>query len=91
MNNKSELFTNVKIQFEGEGYVFLGSASTIFELDVVSKNLQLNGFEIKSYYPDLFNQQEEHPSLFVRRDKKAEAEALLNVLELHDFITTHGE
>ncbi|MCK9408737.1 MAG: hypothetical protein WCX28_10315 [Bacteriovoracaceae bacterium] len=73
------------------GYLPLLSTATYFEMDLVGKNLHMNGIDAVWYYPDLNEQPTERPSLFVRSEHKDHACAVIDSLDLTDFITYHGK
>ncbi len=73
-----------------EGYHQLLSTSTIFEMDLVGKNLHMNGIDAVWFYHDPVENPDEISSLFVRNDQKENALSLLTSLDLTDFTTHNG-
>jgi hypothetical protein len=74
-----------------EGYLPLLSSTNYFEMDLVGKNLQMNGIDAVWSYPDLTEQPAERPSLFVRSGQQEQAQAVISSLDLTDFIEYHGQ
>jgi hypothetical protein len=69
-----------------DGYIQILTTPTIFEMDLVGKNLQMNGIEAVWFYPDT----DELSSLFVRHNQKENALSILSSLDLTDFTTHNG-
>lgn len=72
-------------------YVPLLSTNTIFELDLVGENLRMNGIDLLINYPDMIEQSNERPTVFVRAGQKEQALSVLTSLELMDFIIDGDE
>jgi hypothetical protein len=74
-----------------EGYHPLLTTATFFEMDLIGKNLLMNGIDAVWNYPDQAEQPAERPSLFVRTGQQEQAQAVIVSLDLTDFITYHGQ
>jgi hypothetical protein len=74
-----------------EGFLLFLFTSTFFAMDLVGKNLQMNGVDAVWFYPDLNELPEDRPSLYVRADQKEQALTVISSLDLTDFITYHGQ
>jgi hypothetical protein len=68
-----------------DAYVLFAETETIYDADLITKNLHSNGIECLS-----FNQAQydvtNHPTIYVVNQKYAEAETTLQSLDLLDFI-----
>lgn len=82
---------NADIQSIPEGYLPLLSSANYFEMDLVGKNLQMNGIDALWSYPDLTEQPAERPSLYVHSGQHKQAQAVITSLDLTDFIEYHGQ
>ena len=92
MNKKPDLkMTNTVSQPKSvEGYIQLLSTPTIFEMDLVGKNLQMNGIDVVLFYPDVIDHPDEISALLVKSDQKEKALSILASLDLTDFVTYYG-
>ncbi len=70
-----------------KGFVRLLSTSTIFAMDLIGKNLQLNGIEAQWNYPDSIETEYESATLFVKIEQQEQALSILTSLDLLDFTT----
>lgn len=73
------------------GYVPLLFTATYFDMDLVGRNLQMNGVDAVWHYPDLNELPADHPSLYVRADHREHAMSVISSLDLTDFILYHGK
>ncbi len=73
-----------------EGFVPLLTVPHIFALDLIGKNLQLNGITIRSTATDASDETTEPPHIFVPRAQEEQARRLLSTLDLMDFTNGHG-
>jgi hypothetical protein len=73
-----------------KGFVHLLSTSTIFAMDLIGKNLQLNGIEAQWNYPDAVDTDTEPAILFVKIEQQEQALSILASLDLLDF-TIHND
>ncbi|MFZ4620270.1 MAG: hypothetical protein ACOYNS_06915 [Bacteroidota bacterium] len=92
MNNRTETHTtsmNTPAQAP-EGYVHLVSTANIFDMDLVAKNLQMNGIDAVWSNPDPVEQPEDPSLLFVKAEQKEQAVAVLTSLDLNDFTIPNG-
>lgn len=80
-----------EIQLGQNGFIFLVSTPTIFELDLIGKNLQMNGIENILKYPDADETTVETPAVFVKAEQKENALSLISSLDLTDFTLTNGK
>lgn len=89
MNNNSKTKTTNGVSHPKnlDGYVQLLSSPTIFEMDLVGKNLQMNGIDALWFYPENIEHQDELPLLFVRTEQKENALNILTSLDIIDFTT----
>lgn len=60
-------------------------------MDLVGKNLKMNGIEAVWFYPDPVDHPEEIPELFVPVGQQEQARSVLASLDLADFISYHAE
>jgi hypothetical protein len=76
-----------------EGFRLLCTCPSYFALDLVGKNITMNGVDAVWHYPDLspFTEQPaELPSLYVRAEQADQANAVIASLDLTDFTDHHG-
>ncbi|MFA6456442.1 MAG: hypothetical protein WCW40_06420 [Bacteroidota bacterium] len=74
-----------------DGYLRLLTTPTMFDMDLVGKNLRMNGVDALWFYPDPVDQSEELPVLFVPVGQKEQAHSVLASLDLTDFFSYHAE
>jgi hypothetical protein len=74
-----------------EGYLPLLFTATYFDMDLVGRNLQMNGVDAVWHYPDLNELPADRPSLYVRADHMEHAVSVISSLDLTDFIIYHGK
>ncbi len=74
-----------------KGFIYLLSTPTIFAMDLIGKNLQMNGIEIQWNYPDIINAENEPAILFVKLEQQAQTLSILASLDLLDFTINHGK
>lgn len=93
MNNQSNtLVTIVSSSPQApEGYIQLLSTANIFGMDLVGKNLQMNGIDALWFYPDPVELPDGYSTLFVKAEQKEQAAAMLASLDLNDFTLNNGE
>jgi hypothetical protein len=72
-------------------YIFLLSTSTIFAMDLIGKNLQLNGIDAQWNYPDVIDAETEPTKLFVKIEQQEQALSILTSLDIMDFTTHHDK
>ncbi len=89
MNNQTNIKTTNGVSYSKnlDGYVFLLSTPTMFEMDLIGKNLHMNGVDALWFYPDTIDVPNELPSLFVKTEQKENALSILASLDLLDFTT----
>lgn len=87
MNNQTEIKkTNGAAHPKNlEGYAFLLSTPTVFAMDLVGKNLQMNGIDALWFYPESIDNINEMPSLYVKSGQQEHANSILASLDLLDF------
>lgn len=73
------------------GFVFLLSTSTIFAMDLIGKNLQMNGIDAQWNYADVSDTEHEPSRLFVKMGQHEQALSILTSLDLLDFTIHHGK
>ncbi len=69
-----------------KGFVHLLSTPTIFAMDLIGKNLQMNGIDAQWNYPDPIDAEHEPVILFVKIEQQEQALSILISLDLLDFI-----
>lgn len=69
-----------------ESYALFGYAATMAEMDVVVKNLQINGVDAIAFYFPSFRTQTMNPTLYVKKEMLARAKEILSSLDLNDFL-----
>jgi len=74
-----------------DGYTHMLSTPTIFAMDLVGKNLQMNGVDAVWFYSDPIEGMDELSSLYVKTEQKENALSILTSLDLTDFTTSHGK
>jgi hypothetical protein len=74
-----------------KGFVHLLSTPTIFAMDLIRKNLQLNDIETQWNYPDVINAENESAILFVKLEQHEQALSILTSLDLLDFTIQNGK
>ncbi len=82
----SEQFINIPNSEIPKGFVHLLSTSTIFAMDLIGKNLQMNGIDAQWNYPDPIDAEHEPVILFVKIEQQEQALSILISLDLLDFI-----
>lgn len=90
MNKQPDITNGITHPKNLDGYIQLLTTPTIFEMDLIGKNLQMNGIDAIWFYPDALELPSEISSLFVKSDQKEKALSILASLDLTDFITYHG-
>ncbi len=68
-----------------DGYTYLLSTPTVFAMDLVGKNLQMNGIDALWFYPDAVDDHNDIPSLYVKDGQHEKAKSILVSLDLLDF------
>ncbi len=88
MNNLSEIKTRNGVSHPKnlEGYAFLLSTPTVFAMDLIGKNLQMNGIDALWFYPELMDDHNEIPSLYVKSGQQEHANSILASIDLLDFV-----
>jgi hypothetical protein len=74
-----------------EGYIELLTASTIFSMDLIGKNLAMNSIDAYWEYSDITNEMDEPSKLFVKPEQQEQALSILTSLDLMDFTSHHGK
>lgn len=74
-----------------EGYILLLNTTNIFSMDLVGKNLKMNGIDAMWSFPDPVEFPEGDSALFVKAEQKDQALDVLTSLDLIDFTKTHGQ
>jgi hypothetical protein len=74
-----------------QGYERFLSAESYFAMDLVGKNLQMNGVDAHWTYPDLTDEPSSVPELYIRSEQKEQALTVIASLDLSDFIRYHGQ
>ena len=69
-----------------KGFVHLLYTPTIFAMDLIGKNLQMNGIDAQWNYPDPIDAEHEPAILFVKIEQQEQALSILISLDLLDFI-----
>ncbi len=92
MNNQSNTLstTGSSSQHAPDGYILLLSTPNIFGMDLVAKNLQMNGIDAVCFYPDPVELRDGASTLFVKAEQKEQASVMLASLDLIDFTITNG-
>lgn len=72
-------------------YIELLTTSTIFAMDLIGKNLQMNGVDTYWNYSDETSEQKKPSKLFVKPDQQEQALSILTSLDLLDFISHNGK
>ncbi len=97
MNQQSDTFTsthadrNTETAAVPDGYLLLLTTPDMFSMDLVGKNLQMNGIDAVCSSPDPIDMPGGPSSLFVKKEQKDQALSILTSLDLIDFTTTHGQ
>lgn len=93
MNKQSENTINSVISHPAnpEGYTQILSTPTIFAMDLVGKNLQMNGIDAVWFYPDPIEDGEGKSMLFVKTDQQENARSVLDSLDITDFTSLNGK
>lgn len=73
-----------------DGYAVLLATGTFPAMDLVGKNLTMNGIDAVWTFPDLHEQPDARPLLFVRHGQQEQALAILANLDLTDFTSNYG-
>ncbi len=89
--NKFEHAIDVSNSAVPIGFVHLLSASTIFAMDLIVKNLQMNGIDVQWNFPDEMDAENEPITLFVKMEQQERALSILTSLDLLDFTIHHGK
>ena len=79
--------SHIKIYDE---YNLFGEGETIFEVELVARNLQANNISCAWFNPKQYGIKL-HPRLFVAKQSLHSAETILQSLELMDFITVNND
>ncbi len=74
-----------------KGFVHLLYTPTIFAMDLIGKNLQMNGIDAQWNYPDPIDAEHEPAILFVKIGQQEQALLILTSLDLLDFTIHHGK
>lgn len=74
-----------------EGFIYCLSTSTIFEMDLIGKNLQMNGIEAYWNYTDTIDSENGISTLFVKQVQLEQAHSILHTLDLIDFTIHNGK
>jgi hypothetical protein len=97
MNQQSDTITSTHTERSTgtaavpDGYLLLLTTPDMFSMDLVGKNLQMNGIHTVWSVPDPVDMPGVPCSLFVRTEQKEQALSILTSLDLIDFTTTHGQ
>ncbi len=73
------------------GFVYLLSTPTIFDMDMIGKNLQMNGIDVQWNYADVIDAENERSTMFVKKEQHEQALSILTSLDLLDFTTQNGK
>ncbi len=73
------------------GFLYCLSTSTIFEMDLIGKNLQMNGFEVYWNYADIIDTENSTSTLFVKKEQLEQVFSILTSLDLLDFTIHNGK
>lgn len=73
------------------GFVYLLSTATLFSMDLIGKNLQLNGIDVQWNYADGSEAENGPSTLYVKKEYHEQALSILTTLDLLDFTTHHGK
>ena len=71
-----------------ERYVLLGYTHTIFGLDLIVKNLTMQGFECLSFQFISFGPDRMQPTVYIKKESLNNALQFLHDLDVMDFIIT---
>lgn len=74
-----------------QGFERFLSTESFFAMDLVGKNLQMNGVDAHWTYPDLTEEPASVPELYIRTEQKEQALTVIASLDLSDFIRYHGQ
>ncbi len=74
-----------------EGYTLLSTSRSLFELDLLVKNLSMNGISVRRRDPDPTEPSDSLPALLVRTGQVEQALALIASMELTDFMEQHDQ
>jgi len=74
-----------------DGFVHLLSTSTIFAMDLIGKNLNMNGVDALWTYSDMIDAEHELSILFVKVEQQENALSILTSLDLLDFTIHHDK
>jgi len=85
----SEHSVNISDTEVSAGFIHFLSTPTIFAMDLVRKNLQMNGIETQVKYPDEIDAVHEHALLYVKMEQQEQALSILTSLDLLDFTIHH--
>ena len=77
--------------YSSEGFSKLLSAQSIFAMDLIGKNLQLNGIDVQLTFPDPIENSNEMPSLMVKNGQTEKALSILTSLDLLDFTSLNDK
>ncbi len=73
------------------GFVYLLSTPTIFDMDMIGKNLQMNGIDVQWIYADTIDAEQVRSTMFVKKEQREQAQSIITSLDLLDFTITHGK
>ncbi|MDP1678007.1 MAG: hypothetical protein Q8L88_14205 [Bacteroidota bacterium] len=73
------------------GFVHLLSTSTIFAMDLIGKNLQMNGINTQWSYSDVIDVENGPSKLYVKKEQQEQALSILTSLDLLDFTIQNGK
>ena len=72
--------------------VLFGTSTTLFDAELVARNLSANGVEVHTFFPQVFSffgslTDDLRPKVYVESDRRNTAISLIEDLDLRDFIT----
>lgn len=73
-----------------DGFVELWRVPHLFAMDLIAKNLQMNGISVRCASADASDDTTVEPRVFVHPSQLEQARTLLSTLDLLDFTNGHG-
>jgi len=87
----SEHSVNISDTEVSAGFIHLLSTPTIFSMDLIGKNLQMNNIETQVKYSNEIDAENEPSLLYVKMEQQEQALSILTSLDLLDFTMRHDK